>query len=753
MDQSDKGLLPHPCPFAPRYQMKTTASRAPWLLLAAALSGCLSEAPKPAPAMTSVSTDVPRTLLGPFVPIYRNESTPKPLLAGKAEDAPTKEDFYLAISKKELGQRWFLSSYLTQSTFGLFARSLGTSVVSFKVQNDKLFIFLAEEGTATSEALKPELVLEAYPLVKGDKSFESVSNAGDYVLFDPAGGLNRFTVLGENPLPVDVTVVFSQNFRKLADGATFEQVWSGNVTAAKGVTKVAGTLSFGLRRYAEGEGFKALPLPEQDFYFPGAPHLVKDEGRFAAYARKWNLREGQTITWAISGVAEKVRKEPRLQEFDFTSAIKAGIESWNQVFGRKVLEARAATEGEEYGQDDVNFFVFDTDKAAGGAFADTRHNPNSGEIRGASVYFPLGLIDDYIPPAMSVAGTPPPANGYGIELAPVRVSEEGTVVKPLPLAWGNRMTATTCDVGISSLDRVVAAATTEGPTLGLSRKEYVERFVAALAAHEIGHTLGLRHNFKGSLKSPSTSVMDYLPLRDMVALGPTPGSYDVAAINYLYGKSPNPPAEAFCTDEQVPLDPECRDWDSGATPLSTHYIPRYSKVAAAFLTGVLPPAYAVFVDDIVPHVRLAADPAARAAAYDAAFAPLRLPVGMSVRADARDYLTRQVMARLFLLPLEARIPPSDASVLLPKRPSDPVLSAAVADLKAFLIDADGSRAMVIRRDCADLLKKFQHASAAAALMEARTAIAAKAAMLTGNAAIETNDLLGRIDRYVAAYFD
>jgi hypothetical protein len=705
----------------------------------------------------------PSVLEGPFVPIYRNPvpGTAQPLQAQAGSDEGSvsrsssaltdkvEEDFYLAISKKELGQRWFLSSYLKQSDFGQHSWSMGTDVVSFKVQNGKLFVFRAEKDLALSEVIKPEFIIEAYPLVTGVQTFDKISNASDYVLFDPAGGLNRFTVLGENETNIDISLVFSQNFRRISDGVTFEQVWSGSVTPmGEPAVKLAGTLALGMRRYKEGEGFKSLPLPKVPFYFKSTPRVVQDEGGFTAYAVKWNLRAGEKpIQWVISGLAEKIRREPRLAEFDFVSAIKTGIESWNQVFGFRALEARLATEDENQGQDDVNYFIFDTDLAAGAAYADFRHNPNTGEIRGASVYFPIGRIDSNIP---AVGGEESQPVGDG-EVPPGLATADSNGKGRKALKWSGAAIGSACDVGLHSLERLKRQAVA-GEGKGISRKDFVERYVASIAAHEIGHTLGLRHNFKGSLLPPSSSIMEYLPTLEKVELGPSPGSYDVEAIRYLYGLSTTPPTSPFCTDEQTNVDPECRRWDKGAMPLPQYFIPWYGAVAALFLQGAFPPELIVFVDEIVPHVRGAADPGAREAAYKAAVAPLKLPVGPMVKAEIRDFLTREVLQRLFVRPLPAT-PGTPRELTAARRPMEPVLSAAVGDVKSFLIDADGSRSMVIRREAADLLQLFQHASGYAALMEARDAITTKLPMLTGNTAIETMDLLKRIQRHLDMYFN
>ena len=143
--------------------------------------------------------------------------------------------------------------------------------------------------------------------------------------------------------------------------------------------------------------------------------------------------------------------------------------------------------------------------------------------------------------------------------------------------------------------------------------------------HEVGHTLGLRHNFKGSAfrsladindvtktatGGASTSVMDYIPV-NIVPKGKTQGDYytaklgpyDMWAIEYGYRpiSAGNPEAElpeldkiagrsgepalAYATDEETEFgdpDPLSNRFDLGSDPLE------FAKSRAELVAQVMP---------------------------------------------------------------------------------------------------------------------------------------------------------------------
>ena len=418
-------------------------------------------------------------------------------------------------------------------------------------------------------------------------------------------------------------------------------------------------------------------------------------------------------------------------------ALRAGIENWNEVFGFKVFEARVASANQSFADDDVNYFIYDEDPSNGFAFADWRSNPNTGEVRGASVYYNSIWLTDADTLFESDFTGPLPA----------RVRRVTPTVR-----WKPMIAHHLCTLEAPSFR---GGYVPEAAPSALTKKQKVEQFLTHIALHEIGHILGLRHNFKGSLVPPSTSCMDYLDDPGSIALS-HPGSYDHAAVKYLYGLSSSLPEDPFCTDEELELDTTCNVFDTTPDPLEGHYAPRYAAAFAAALGGkpLSQGAENSRINSVLQFVRAGDTSSVKAAAFAHAIAPVKVDPARTPAPDAAtaaliDGWERRVLARLVL-----DEPDNRGYFVTDPDVSDPLLGPALtAEVKAVLLNGDRIRSYKSRRTSVDILKKLQSAAAYGALRDAKTALVASRPTTPPDEALDLDDLIARIDRAITPYYD
>ncbi|MCP3168744.1 zinc-dependent metalloprotease [Myxococcus qinghaiensis] len=728
-------------------------------------SGCADE--------VRSSEDLPAVVLeGPLVAVPRTleAGSLQRLREGLGSVAPGLQGsepgtFYLALRKSELGKRWFMSVYLQQSypedLAGNGGSSLGVRVVSFREQNGKLYAFDVDDTKVRSTLYTPEEIVEAWPLVDDHPGFKRLPGADQYLLFDPAAGLDR--VMGMDALSqelygpaFEVELGFAQRFLALKDGVSFEKVFTGHGYSFDEVTywpeptpiRVTATVGVALRRYQEGEGFTPTPRPAREHYFRSAPRIVPDSGGLTEQStRKWNIRPGmKPIVWVMSDTLKGTLTDPRYRDYDVIGAVKRGVENWNQAFGFPVFTARMAQPGESFSDDDKNFILFDPDPSYAFAFANTRSNPNTGETLGASVYMNVSWLDraiEVIHGMPSVAEVPAP-------LAP------GT--KAIQLSWNGMAAAPMCDWRVADLEANlpgpggwVTSLTSAGGSL--TPQQRVERFFTYVVMHEVGHTLGLRHNFKGSLGLPSYSVMEYAWAPEQELRGGEVGPYDVAAVRYLYGLSSTLPQEPFCTDEETRRDPDCTRYDATAVPLELFHGAAYqASLQAALKQGGAQPDDTM-LNGVQQYVRAGRSSTERVRAWNILFEGLQAPIPPDVLAAypgygaVADAMARRVLQRLYLDDISLL-----GSIWTPVRP-DPVLTPLVlAQLRANLLNLDGVRTFATRRVMVSILKQLQTYEAFAILREARLALEAQLPGLSGQELLAAEDLAARVHQATSPYF-
>lgn len=147
---------------------------------------------------------------------------------------------------------------------------------------------------------------------------------------------------------------------------------------------------------------------------------------------------------------------------------------------------------------------------------------------------------------------------------------------------------------------------------GVSYEEYMFGYFREMVAHELGHNMGLRHNFRGNLFASSglevgrqsASIMEYLGRtyrhKDRIS------EYDHMAINYGYKFVDPARRDMFCTDENVGDiarhrgSAECSRDDAENDPY-TYFVRRFARVRDLYIGAGTTEAPLWTKDDIKPH--------------------------------------------------------------------------------------------------------------------------------------------------------
>lgn len=351
--------------------------------------------------------------------------------------------------------------------------------------------------------------------------------------------------------------------------------------------------------------------------------------------------------------------------YEFRPYVEEGILEWNKAFEKigykNALAVRWQTEQDEFDPENVDYCTFKwLTSGATYAMSGIRANPVTGEIVDGDVVFDASWIKywknqyaflvgsaaaalrpeeekvlfplargEIISPIMATAqgfGLPYPLPEEGQAFA-TEFNQQGSRLKLVPEQWnplqlqlrrqmgGNGAFANFCQFSAFQSYQLGLAAlllasdnahedNEEKHSDGLST-EFLGQAIKEVVMHEVGHSLGLRHNFKASsivnndkLHDPGFtrdhgmvgSVMDYNPMNvaaDRDNQGEyyptTIGPYDYWAIEYAYkdisgdetgglneiaSRSVKPDL-AFATDEDMFLthDPYVNAWDLGSDPL------------------------------------------------------------------------------------------------------------------------------------------------------------------------------------------
>ena len=329
-----------------------------------------------------------------------------------------------------------------------------------------------------------------------------------------------------------------------------------------------------------------------------------DPEHFARYIHRWRLeaerRDGELL----------VPKKPITYYLDpsvppdFRPHVREGVEAWNRAFTsagwKNAIRVADLPPGAD--PDDVRYAVirWDTSEEAPIGIGQSVVDPRTGEVLSASIVITADLLRHNTHSQHVFFGKP---GATSLEsLASLDEPEPADAHRRMglePLSFGSELEAQ------GALARVFLSASSPVVPGDAAAAKLLGQELRFTSMHEVGHTLGLRHNFRASAETPldkladkgwadarglTGSIMDYpgvnLPKgaapADWNYYPPMIGSADLwsIAVGYMpdeararkLARQGAQPGHALGTDEESSLlyglDPRVQQWDLGEEPLA-----------------------------------------------------------------------------------------------------------------------------------------------------------------------------------------
>ena len=224
------------------------------------------------------------------------------------------------------------------------------------------------------------------------------------------------------------------------------------------------------------------------------------DDQFVRYVNRWDLRKAEPSAAVSPPVTPIIFWIEKTVPFKYRGAVREGILEWNKAFEQagfsNAIEVRQQPDDATWDPEDINYNTFRWITAnAGFAMGPSRVNPMTGQILDADIIFDADFVDVWTK-QLDVEKTgrrldvPADAVGDGQDLA----SGTATLALGLPAARD-----ATAQVHRPALAFGAMALAAGGKPLA---KEQIDKLlvdgVKSVVIHEVGHTLGLRHNFKAS---------------------------------------------------------------------------------------------------------------------------------------------------------------------------------------------------------------------------------------------------------------
>lgn len=547
----------------------------------------------PAPAATNTSaTNAPAVAVSTNLP-----ATNRP----PAEVAPelrTADHLMVAIPMTGFGKEYLFTASVVPQSRAATSTGLAAKIVRFELFADGVDLYESTQGLVVTDDLPARRLLATFPIVRQDDK---------QVVIDFNKGMRRvftqpWTAGGGMPgeerdrvLEVPEGRVFDIC---LEDGRLIirQSVQLRNREEDQNVEQRFEVRYF-LTPYRQG----ACPGKEHSntdsrytMYFETEGKLEPVTGRVASHIARFDLRQPIVFHYSANTPPE------------YVEAVKDGILYWNRAFGKELVQAKKAPEKVTAPDAKLNIIQWVPWDNAGFAYADVLLDPITGESMHGQAYITSvfgflgkarsrallrGMQDLAEPKKDDKKGTA--SHRFG---TPLLQSAPGCQIDPAAFAQSMA----------HGLEELLASDQLTDEAVLRASQDYVRQVVA----HEVGHVLGLRHNFAGSLsatlsqkelddwfkayllgkpldaytnKLATSAMMEYTVFKGSVFTGwrmrtnSEPLPHDRAAIGWGYFDSSEARDKKilFGTDDAPGRYGDVRTFDYGCDPV----VSAYSEIA------------------------------------------------------------------------------------------------------------------------------------------------------------------------------
>ncbi|MBI4051979.1 MAG: zinc-dependent metalloprotease, partial [Elusimicrobia bacterium] len=482
------------------------------------------------------------------------------------------QEHILHVRDDQFGQLYMLSGTLEKGTGekGVFSSQVLNWLDGFvwyfqKAEGDKIYFvrkntkFITDPGTPTQKTVEHSFgdsVLATLSVVSKDTTthttmikladipFHDLLEIGNYLKEGyPAAFLKESSLEGVKAYPQNVEIRANLLYGNGSDSNA-----SSTLADARGFSLI---LRYSISALPDSTGFKPRPADQRIGYFTVSQQdwSKKSENKpspHVSWIARWNLQKVDPVA-PVSEVKNPIVFW--LEEtipLEYRDALRAGILAWNAAFEaigfRNVIVVKeqdkdlAPEQKASFDPADVSYNMVRWvlgNAIPFGAVGPPRVNPATGQIYNATV-----SINAWVTRLVSVA----------LELN----SKEGS-----PSSSSDPKKGAWCDYAQKSFEQAawtLSLLETRNQITPQEKQKFINDYLTHIMSHEIGHNLGLTHNFKASTLYPlsqlntpqnegvlAASVMDYLPVNiapEGAPQGPyfqtKLGPYDFWAIEYGY---------------------------------------------------------------------------------------------------------------------------------------------------------------------------------------------------------------------------